>query len=540
MSDVKSGQTLESTVPFFVGVIGHRDLREEEIPKLQQEFDSHIKLLLGRLKQTKIIVLTGNAEGADRIPQTSQYRDHFSICAVLPFAKNEYVKDFPSKNQRAAFNASLTQCDHIIISPHSPTGKFSAKLRDKAYQESARWISDNSSLLIGFWDGTEPRGIGGTSDTVSYRTSDVYTKKFVHEIESGFLHIKASNGDRDFNENCTCAGHKIASTQHEKFLDEIDSLNSLLEPCEITPVSNQLKVFFHQFDNGATSLQKRFNRRTISLFSCAFITVQFAFIQQQTFSLLWLSLSALAMMVTGTLWWSLWRLRIKSSYETLRFVAELLRIQIWWNECGLKVNAFSDNVEYHDIRDSTYSLLKNVFLYSTIAQPESGLTSKPHVREKSESVESKWIEDQIKYLIGSETRLGAIARNRIAAKRGLVFMLVSLVLAGIIQVFSTASSWFNIIEAGSLLDWALKIVFPLLLSIAAYVAAYAKLMGYKEVKILYELKLRRLEIALAQLRSLDPKGDSAPIVKSVGSASLTESLRWFQLKGDREIRPFQS
>ena len=107
-------------------------------------------------------------------------------------------------------------------------------------------------------------------------------------------------------------------------------------------------------------------------------------------------------------------------------------------------------------------------------------------------------------------------------------------------MFSTASSWFNIIEAGSLLDWALKIVFPLLLSIAAYVAAYAKLLGYKEVKILYELKLRRLEIALAQLRSLDPKGDSAPIVKSVGSASLTESLRWFQLKGDREIRPFQS
>ena len=540
MSDVYSGKTLESTVPFFVGVIGHRHLREEEIPRLQQEFDSHIKSLLARLKQTKIIVLTGNAEGADRIPHTSQYRKHFSICAVLPFVKNEYVKDFPSKNQRAAFNASLTQCDHIIISPHSPTGKFSAKLRDKAYQESARWISDNSSLLIGFWDGTEPRGIGGTSDTVSYRTSDVYTKKFVHESESGFLHIKASNGDRDFNENCTCAGHKIASTQHEKFLDELDSLNSLLEPCEITPVSNQLKVFFHQFDTGATSLQKRFNRRTISLFSCAFITVQFAFIQQQTFSLLWLSLSALAMMVTGTLWWSLWRLRIKSSYETLRFVAELLRIQIWWNECGLKVNAFNDNVEYHDIRDSTYSLLKNVFLYSTITQPESGLISKPHVREKSESVKSKWIEDQIKYLIGSETRLGAIARNRIAAKRGLVFMLVSLVLAGIIQVFSTASSWFNLIEAGSLFDWALKIIFPLLLSIAAYVAAYAKLMGYKEVKILYELKLRRLEIALAQLRSLDPKGDSAPIVKSVGSASLTESLRWFQLKGDREIRPFQS
>jgi hypothetical protein len=77
----------ESTVPFFVGVIGHRQIREEEIPRLQREFDSQIKSLLVTVKSTKIVVLTGNAEGADRIPQASQYRKHFSICAVLPFAK---------------------------------------------------------------------------------------------------------------------------------------------------------------------------------------------------------------------------------------------------------------------------------------------------------------------------------------------------------------------------------------------------------------------------------------------------------------------
>ena len=65
-------------------------------------------------------------------------------------------------------------------------------------------------------------------------------------------------------------------------------------------------------------------------------------------------------------------------------------------------------------------------------------------------------------------------------------------------------------------------------------------MGYKEIKILYELKLKRLEIALAQLSMLEPGEDSISIVNSVGSASLAESLRWFQLKGDREIRPFQS
>ena len=540
MSHVHSGQTLESTVPFFVGVIGHRQLREEEIPRLQQEFDSHIKSLLASLKLTKIIVLTGNAEGADRIPQASQYREHFSICAVLPFAREEYVRDFPSQNQRAAFEDSLNQSNYIVITPNAPTGEVAATARDKAYQECARWISDNSNLLIGFWDGLEPRGIGGTSDTVSYRTSDVYTKTFVHESESGFLHIKASNGERNFKENCSCAGHKAVSTRHVKFLDELDNLNSHIEQSEPASENDQLKLFFNKFDTSASTLQTRFNRRTVSLFACAFLTLQFAFIQQQTFSLLWLSLSALAMTITITLWWSLWRLRIKSAYETLRFVAELLRIQIWWNECGVKMNAFYDNVEYHDIRDSTYSLLKNVFLYAKISQPEIGQVTTQAARESSENPESEWIEGQIRYLTGSKTKAGAIARNRIAARRGLIFMALSLVFAGTLQVFSTASSLLNIIEPGSLLDWALKLVFPFLLSIAASVAAYAKLMGYKEVKILYDLKLRRLEIALAQLRTLDPAEDSAQIVKSVGSASLTESLRWFQLKGDREIRPFQT
>jgi hypothetical protein len=313
-----------------------------------------------------------------------------------------------------------------------------------------------------------------------------------------------------------------------------------MEPSKTRPEGDQLKLFFTQFDISATTLQKRFNRRTVSLFACALITLQLAFIQQQTFSLLWLSLSALTMIVTLTLWWSLWKLRIKSAYETFRFVAELLRIQNWWNECGLKVNALHDNVEYHDIKAPTYSLLKNIFVYSTMAQPDSPKAIKQVKKESSERVESKWIEDQIRYLIGSETKLGAIERNRIAAKRGLVFMILSLALAGIIQIFSTVISWLDIIETGSVLDLALKFIFPFLLSIAASVAAYAKLMGYKEVKILYDLKLRRLEIALAQLSRLELKSDSALIVKSVGNASLTESLRWFQLKGDREIRPFQS
>jgi hypothetical protein len=119
-------------------------------------------------------------------------------------------------------------------------------------------------------------------------------------------------------------------------------------------------------------------------------------------------------------------------------------------------------------------------------------------------------------------------------------MILSLVLAGIIQTFSMVISLLNVFETESALDWTLKIIFSFFVSVAASLAAYAKLMGFKEIKILYDLKLRRLEIALAKLSRLETKADSALIVKNVGIASLRESLRWFQLKSDREIRPFQA
>ncbi len=533
-------QNLESSVPFFVGVVGHRQLRKDEIPRLQEEFDGHIQSLLANLKKTRIIVLTGNAEGADWIPQASKFREFFSICAVLPFAQEEYARDFPSKELRDAFEESLSQCEYIITSPHSPKGSVAGELRDKAYQECARWISDNSNLLIGFWDGLEPNGVGGTSETISYRASDVYTKTFVHDRESDFLHIQASNGERDFKKNCNCNGHKVAGTLHQKFLRELDHLNNLVNSTESKPDTDPIKTFFNKFDAAASAFQKRSNRKNVSLYVWAFLTLQLALIQQRTFSIFWLTSSLLALTITLLIWWSLFRSQIKSSYETFRFVAELLRIQIWWNDCGVTINALNDNVEYHDIGDSTYLLIKNIYVYSQITQSEIGQAKKQINPANPDGVEFKWIEDQIKYLVGSETKLGAIERNRIAAKRGVLFMVLSLVLAGLIQVLSTISFFFNLIETGSALDWTIKLFFPLLISIAAPVSAYAKLMGYKEVKILYELKLRRLEIALAHLNHPGSKLDSASIVKNVGRASLTESLRWFQIKGDREIRPFQS
>ncbi len=530
----------ESKVPFFVGVVGHRQLRPEEIPRLQQEFDAHIQSLLKKLRKTRIIVLTGNAEGADWIPQASKFRDHFSICAVLPFAKDEYVKDFPTKKQRAEFDQALNQCDYVLVSPHSPTGRVTGKQRDKAYRDCARWISDNSNLLIGFWDGMEPKGVGGTSETISYRTSDEYTETLVSERQSDFLHIRASNGERNFKQNCTCTGHGKDSKKQTKLLYELENLNNLVEIGARDAEKDQLGLYFNQFDATASMLQKRFNRMNVALFTWAFLALQFAFIQQRTFSLFWLTSSFVALLITLLIWWSLWKQQIKSAYETFRFAAELLRIQIWWNECGLKINVLSNNVEYHEIGDSTYLMIRNVFAFSEIAQATRDIDAKQKKIRESDKVERKWIEGQISYLIGNKTKKGAIDRNRIAAKRGLIFMVLSFVLAGLIQVLSTISFWFNLIETGSALDWTIKLFFPFLISIAAPISAYSKLMGYKEIKILYELKLRRLEIALEQLNRLEHSADSTSIVRSVGSASLTESLRWFQIKGDREIRPFQS
>ena len=64
-------EPLPDRLPLVIGVTGHRDLRDQDVPRLEQEVAAIISGLrrdyLGDDQETPIIVLSALAEGADRL-----------------------------------------------------------------------------------------------------------------------------------------------------------------------------------------------------------------------------------------------------------------------------------------------------------------------------------------------------------------------------------------------------------------------------------------------------------------------------------------
>jgi hypothetical protein len=526
--------------PYFIGLVGHRKIREVEIPKIQEEFDQVVGTLLGKLENTPIIVLTAIAEGADRIAFTSKFRNRILICAVLPFRETEYSRDFTDIEQKEEFQRALSESDYVLtLGKKLVSKKINANERKIAYRDCGRWISDNSNLFIAIWNGRAKDAIGGTSDIIDYRLGDVHsrTHKFQHPVN--LIHISASNGQSQATKECTCEGHQEFSSHFYKSLKNLDSFNSKISAVEYRADDSQFQVYFRQFDENAVKLHKKYIRRSILLLLLGVTTANVAGVQQENFRDDWFLYTALFLSATLIYWRTFIIGRYKAAYELFRFIAEVLRVQVWWEKCGLDSDDITQFSEFEDLEDSVHIYLSNVFLFANIYKLDSsrGRTLKVNTEVKISS--ELWLEDQITYLSGVNGSGGAIqnmiARNR-KLRRTVIGFLSSAALAIII---STLLYDPNGDQSQSLEGWIYRLAFPFFLSLAAVTAAYRHAMGFGELRNRYELKLRKLEVALAQLKRTDSQKTHKEIVGKVGTDSLLESLRWFQLKSEREVRPFQ-
>ena len=81
-------------IPVVVGVSGHIDVAQDEPWILSQlaVFWKKVREIVGA--ETPIVLLSSLAQGADHYVVRSMPEDGKRYCAVLPFAREEYEKDF--------------------------------------------------------------------------------------------------------------------------------------------------------------------------------------------------------------------------------------------------------------------------------------------------------------------------------------------------------------------------------------------------------------------------------------------------------------
>jgi hypothetical protein len=167
-----------------VGITGHRDLIDDEIPTLKAE----IKKTLLELKNSsdkELILVSPLAEGADQIFIEAGLELNLRYKVLLPMPKNLYLKDFDTFQKKSKFNSLLFGADDFEVVQLVENNSFEniseyGKNRDLQYLEVGKEIALKSDNLITLWDGIDNQKIGGTANIINIRK----------ELKLPFIHIK--------------------------------------------------------------------------------------------------------------------------------------------------------------------------------------------------------------------------------------------------------------------------------------------------------------------------------------------------------------
>jgi len=150
--------------PFIVGITGHRDIDPADMDRARDAIASFMTDIRGRLPDTNIALMSGLADGADRLAAECALGQGIPVHAVLPMVQPEYENDFSAE--------SIVEFQKLLAHDNVHVAELPAVIRDGEIDRNAcyRQLTDSlirrSNLLLAVWDGADTGLPGGTSDTL--------------------------------------------------------------------------------------------------------------------------------------------------------------------------------------------------------------------------------------------------------------------------------------------------------------------------------------------------------------------------------------
>ena len=110
--------------------------------------------------RSSFVLVSAMADGADQIAAEAALELGFSLQAVLPFARDEYRRDFERADAATRFDALLGKAQRVLELPGV------REQAPEAYMMAGRAMVAHCDVLIAVWDGLPARGRGGTAEVV--------------------------------------------------------------------------------------------------------------------------------------------------------------------------------------------------------------------------------------------------------------------------------------------------------------------------------------------------------------------------------------
>ena len=161
-----------SEAGIVIGVTGHRNLIESELPHLRQVVRQFFEQLQSEYPALPLSLLSPLAAGADQLVASVALELNIPVVALLPIPLDMYREDFDCKTELAQFETLLAQCQLLelsLIHADNNADITDAKhARNLQYAQVGIFTSSHCHILLALWDGSDNGYLGGTAQVVSY------------------------------------------------------------------------------------------------------------------------------------------------------------------------------------------------------------------------------------------------------------------------------------------------------------------------------------------------------------------------------------
>ena len=139
-----------------IGIVGHRALDRDTTAFVSAQSAA---VLRAESSQGDVVAVSALAEGADTLFAEAALQLGVPLEIVRPFGS--YADDFATGSSRSRYRG-------LVEAARNETHLPFATASIHAYETAMTWVVRACDLLVAAWDGSPPRGRGGTAEAIAY------------------------------------------------------------------------------------------------------------------------------------------------------------------------------------------------------------------------------------------------------------------------------------------------------------------------------------------------------------------------------------